>query len=509
VTQLPERPSWSRTARAAAGVLLLLALAGCAADTGGRGSADAATAPGDRRTASGAPDFALDAERLPDGTVAPPAIDPRRIYELPALIDIAQRTNPRTQAAWYRAREAAAAVGVVEATYLPQLSANVAAGYLRTSTYEPALPRLRIPAGQLVAEGATVRPNIAFEWLLFDFGRRDAAREIAVQGDIGANIAFQGVHQQLIHEVTTNFFEYNAARADTRIARERVEDAETLSEIAEARLAEGLGTRVDVAQTRQIAAKATFELTLARNRERDSKARLIRSLGLPADTRIAVADIAGRRLPAAVPQDVDQLIETALARRPDIQAALARLRASEAGTLLAEAEFRPRVLAVGGAGRSYGEVRLDDSRIPGNGETFSGSRPDAELGVLLSIPLADGGLRAERERQARAREAAAERDLQSLRNTAATEIVEAYDLLRTSLAAYAAAGPLVSAAEETWEGVLGFYENGLASLAEVSVARTALNDAQMVRSDAFSNAFVAATTLAFATGTLTSRDDVP
>lgn len=490
-------------------VLTLLTLALLAACSEGtvRTSSDPASSVGDRRTDTGAADFGLDPATLPPGTLDPPRVQAGRTYSLPELIDIAQRTNPATQAAWYRARAAAAGVGVVEATYLPQISANVLAGGVQTSAPRGGVPEV-VPAGRLTATGATVVPNIAFEWLLFDFGRRDAARQVAIEATTGANIAFQGKHQQVIFEVTAAFYRYNAARADARIARERVTDAQTLRQIATARRSEGLGTEVDVAQTRQIEARAVFDRTLAENRERDTRAQLMRAMGLAPNTQMRVADIQGRRLPRNVPRDLDRLIEASVARRPDIQAALAAVRAADAGVDLVDAERRPRVLAVGEAGRSFGRLTLDDSRIPGQ-TSLSSSRPQSAIGVMLSVPVMDGGLRTARREQAMARAAAAERDLEVLRNLAATEIVEAYDLLQTSLSGFAAAGTLVEAAEETWKAVLGFYENGLASLTEVSVAKTAFNDAQRIRADARSNAFIAAAALAFSTGDLTSRDRAP
>lgn len=41
------------------------------------------------------------------------------MYELPELIDIAERSNPDTRIAWERARKAAAAVGVRQSAYFP------------------------------------------------------------------------------------------------------------------------------------------------------------------------------------------------------------------------------------------------------------------------------------------------------------------------------------------------------------------------------------------------------
>ena len=39
------------------------------------------------------------------------SINPRKVYNLAELIDIAERNNPETRVAWERARQAAAAVG--------------------------------------------------------------------------------------------------------------------------------------------------------------------------------------------------------------------------------------------------------------------------------------------------------------------------------------------------------------------------------------------------------------
>ena len=59
------------------------------------------------------------------------SINPRKIYNLAELIDIAERNNPETRVAWERARQAAAAVGLSESAYYPFLAASAAAGYDR------------------------------------------------------------------------------------------------------------------------------------------------------------------------------------------------------------------------------------------------------------------------------------------------------------------------------------------------------------------------------------------
>src|SRR5215469_6846179 len=57
------------------------------------------------------------------------AVDPDKVYDLPALIDIAERANPQTRIAWERARQAAEAVGLSRSAYFPFLVASASAGY--------------------------------------------------------------------------------------------------------------------------------------------------------------------------------------------------------------------------------------------------------------------------------------------------------------------------------------------------------------------------------------------
>src|SRR3954464_4740535 len=66
-------------------------------------------------------------------------INPRKIYGLAELIDIAERNNPETRVAWERARGAAAAVGLSESAYYPFLVASAAAGYDRAFIPFPTL----------------------------------------------------------------------------------------------------------------------------------------------------------------------------------------------------------------------------------------------------------------------------------------------------------------------------------------------------------------------------------
>ena len=83
-------------------------------------------------------------------------LEPKKRYGLVDLIDLAQRNNPQTQAAWEAAREAAAAEGLVESSYLPQISLQALGGLEHTPL--PA-PKNLVPEGFFVSNAREIIPS--------------------------------------------------------------------------------------------------------------------------------------------------------------------------------------------------------------------------------------------------------------------------------------------------------------------------------------------------------------
>src|SRR5262245_42324782 len=83
-------------------------------------------------------------------------IDPAKDYDLPELIDIAERTNPQTRIAWERARQAAAAVGLSQSAYFPYLVASAGAGYERAFMPFPTLQKEPGSSDVTVTGGGTL-----------------------------------------------------------------------------------------------------------------------------------------------------------------------------------------------------------------------------------------------------------------------------------------------------------------------------------------------------------------
>ncbi|MFC5586853.1 TolC family protein [Nitratireductor kimnyeongensis] len=418
-------------------------------------------------------------------------------YSLPELIDIGQRLNPATRVAWEQARQAAAAVGMVEATFLPVITANIIAGQQRVVTPVPKL------TGGTDHVGTTINgvvPNIALQWLIFDFGERQAWRTAAEQNAHAANINFNGSHQVLIYNISRAYYQYGATKNNLAIAQQTLANSRRLMDVANTRYKNGVGTSIETAQAKQLVAQSRFRLVQAEDALRDAYHDLIGSVGLPATTNIKISDESARRLPRPRALPTEELVKAALAQRPDVLASYAAIKASEANVRATDAAFMPKVYL--GAMASANSGSIQTGNLPGLG------LQNTSTGILVgaTVPIYDGGLRTNQRRQAEAGVRAAEAAHEQTRSAAIREIVIASDTLRSALASYSAANELVEAAGVTYDASFDAFKNGVVPITDVIAADSGLLDAKQAKAEAHAASLIAASTLAFSLGNMTSRN---
>jgi outer membrane protein TolC len=437
--------------------------------------------------------------------LAPDHVQPgqEHVYSLPELIDIAQSNNPLTRVAWNNAREVALAAGIARSAYLPRLSASVIGG--RQSSHDHSSVSGISVDNDVTADGAI--SALSLQWLLFDFGERAAINNAADQASVISNIAFDAAHQQVVYEVSLTFYAHAAARARVDAATRSLRNAKEVQEAAEQRRAHDVGTVIEVSQARQATAQATLVKVQAEGAAENSYQALIGAIGVSPLTRLRIADIADRKLPAAVPDSLEHIISEALGRRPDVLTAYAAQRASEESIRAARAAFLPKFfLSATGA---YNSGHLDVTSIPSIGEqlptvNLSEHRYGTTIFAGVTMPIYDGGTRAARLRQAEAKADSASTVLLRTREDAVRQIVVAANTLRTSLSANDAATALAAAAQTTFDAALASYRNGVGSITDVTIAESQLLQAQTISSDAHSAALSSAATFALAAGALGS-----
>ncbi|MET0657746.1 MAG: TolC family protein, partial [Steroidobacteraceae bacterium] len=432
---------------------------------------------------------------------AQPQLDYERTYSLAELIDIAQSSNPLTRTAWNAARDVALAAGVVRSSFLPRLSASVVAGYQHS--HESHNAQGVDVDDDLTADGTV--SALSIQWLLFDFGEREALFNAAKQASVIANIAFTAAHQQVIYEVSLAFYANSAACARARTALRSVKNAQDIQTAAEERYAHDIGTVIDVAQARQATAQAQLVKVQAEGAAQDAYLSLVSAMGISPTTQIKVADVADRKLPPAASESIDRIVADALGRRPDVLTAHAAHLASLENVRAAQAEFLPKFfLSATGA---YNASHLNVTAIPSIDQglptvNLSGNRRSATIFAGFTVPVYDGGTRAATLKQAQAKAENAEIALTRIREEAVRQIVFAENGVRSSLSAYAASTALATAARTTFDAALAAYRNDVGSLTAVAIAENQLLAAENVATDAYSAALSSAATLALAAGKL-------
>ncbi|WP_323011651.1 TolC family protein [Castellaniella sp.] len=439
------------------------------------------------------PTFEVPSVPLPAQAPSQIRTDPQQPLGLVELIDIAQRESPLTRRAWNAARQAALGVDLVDATFLPMLSASVLTGWQETRY---PLPDNLLGIDQLQARSHGTVPLLALSWLLFDFGQRSALREGAAQLSFAANVLFNASHQQLIRDVTEQYYQYTTARQRVRLSAQSLALQQRVLDAAQARFNAGIGTTVDIALARQAVAQARLQVVNSQGLEKIARLALLGTMGLAPDAPLAVAPPNNHPLPPDVQGMTQEALRLALTRRPDIVAQYAALKAEEAKVQAAEAAFMPKVYL--GAVYAHQKQHFQLNSLPELGMQSSSS------GVMLgvSLPLFDGGLRRNRLQNAKISARQAQDNLQTLQQDALREMAAADTTLQSALASHVAASELTHTAQTAYEAALAAYQSGLGTITVANEAANQLLLARLARLDARSASQIAAANLAFATGAM-------
>lgn len=419
---------------------------------------------------------------------------------LPELIDLAQRLSPVTRIAWEQARQAASAVGLAEALYLPMVTAAVVGGWQRT---ESPLPIALGDIDSIRTTTSGVIPALTLQWLLFDFGERTARVEAARHLSFAANVQFQAAHQRLIQAVALAYYNYDTARIRSRVAAEAHANAQTVLQAVEARLKQGVATTVELAQARRQVAQTRLTQVQAEGLERDAYQALIAAVGLRPDTKLEIVPLPQRELPRSLYEQAERAVHDVLARRPDVLSAYAAAQAAQAAVTAAEAAFAPKLFLTGVTAVTHHHLNV-------NGLSLLG-QPISSAGVLLGVtfPLYDGGLREQHLHAARARADEAQALWRQAQDTAVMNLVSTSSTLKTALQAHEAARAWAVASATTYDAALEAYRHGVGTLTVASEAMIDLLAARMAEVDAYAAALSAAVNLAHAVGELTSADAIP
>jgi outer membrane protein len=389
------------------------------------------------------------------------------------------------------------------------LAASAAAGYDRafipfpTLAVNPAqLPSKGLGAvqitggGSLVTEARVYRAELNAKWLLLDFGERTAIVRAARERLMMANVGFNGTHQKIVFEVTDRFYKLGTARQKVLVSQSALEAAQTVEQAVQARIDNGLATKPELLQAQQQTAQTEFDVEATTGAESDARVALVESIGILPTVPLKVADLGQRSSFVDADRSVNELIEQALAQRPDLVAKLANVHAKENEIRKVRAEYFPKVALAGHAS----ETKLDVSI--GHSKYFGDTQPTFGGFLNVDVPIFDGFARDRQLDMAKAELRAAENELAGARDAAVREVWKAYTDFKTALRKQESAAKLLTASQNAYDSVLESYRHGLGTYPELVSAERSLTSARSVGHDTQSAIFTAAAALALSVGEL-------
>ena len=413
-------------------------------------------------------------------------LDPTQTYSLAELIDLAQRHNPNTRVAWEQARAQAAALGVARSELYPTLAAAALARANRSDVLvDNAFVRQQIRSAALTFD---------LTYRVFDFGGRAARIDAARAETLAANFAFNDTHRTIIYQVSAAYYRLLDASGQEDAARASLANAQAVQRAAEERLQNGLATLPDVLEARSAAAQADYELQAALGATEIGLGNLAMALGAMPSADLHVKPLSEVVQPDSIGTTVDEAIDRAFARRPDLMQQMAEIRSADAGTREARATFYPTL-----------NVRAQPAAqwLHGLQTTFPWAHADGlfgGVGLSLDWTVFDGGARSHALAEAQADAAAARARVASTRDQIANDVWTAYSQFTTALRRRQAATALLDSASQSYAAALESYNFGLRSLLDVTAAQRTLAAARSADVLARTQALSALANLAFQTG---------
>ena len=410
---------------------------------------------------------------------------------------LAARQSALARGARLRADEADARVRQRKADLLPNFSSYVqeAGRTFNTSTLgidfpaPPGQPPLFDPKGQVEGPVNTLDVRGRVQQSLLDFGAlgrvrsaQAAARSSSADADATAEQAAAIATTAYVRAMRADA-DLHARQADTLLATE-------LLGIAQAQLQAGTGVGLDVTRARSQLASTRASLIASRTARDHAHLDLLRSLALPMESDIVLADSLTAAVGADSFPDEATLVAQALRNRPDILAEEQRVRAAQQGLSAIKAERLPTLGLV-----------ADDGVIGKNGAKMLNTYT---WGLQVTLPIFDGFRREGRVqeqasvvKEAQIRQHDLEQQAQADVRGALLDLAGAREQLDAARERLRFAEQEVSQARERFNaGVAGNADVVNASLA-LTASRTLVNDAETAYQ-------LARVSLARATGSVTT-----
>ncbi|POR51011.1 outer membrane protein [Paraburkholderia eburnea] len=422
---------------------------------------------------------------------------PGRPLKLDEAVERTLCSNPKTREAWAAVKAQAAGVGAARAAYLPQISANWQ-GVRESSVIDIE----NHPALSEDINAFTRTAGVSLNWLLYDFGGREAALKNANALLDAARASQDATLQAFFAQAAKDYYAAQTAIGELQAAQDVEAMTRQSMQAAQARTDKGVAPVTDALQAQTQHEQAVFSLTKAQSDAQTALGALASDMNLAPDVPLDVPAVTeGVRTDRTFSESVAEMIRDVQATHPLVRAVQAQYEAAVAKMSQTRAQGLPSISLVAKYSRN------NQPQSMGLGlATYSSTGHDAYVGVQMSIPLFEGFGRHYQIDQARAQAEHQADAIDEARQKVALDVWVSYQTLESATKNAQNSANLLAIASRSWEAAKHRYDAGVGSILELMNTQAALANAKQRRVQSLAEWDNARIDMASKLGTLGKKD---
>ena len=420
--------------------------------------------------AYGANDDCLSRKNVPSG-----------VLDLQTVIELGLCRNPDTMSAYYSYESARYNKNAGYASYLPSVNASAS----MNKNYQ-----------NHDWEKWQYGASISASYLIFDFGKRLADLNQLSSTWRAMGFDYDDRVQNYVYGVIGAYYALLNADADVESAKSLRVVAQTALDTARKKYNAGVVARADVLKAETTLASRDLDLERAKNNREIAKGTLLTKLSFSASDEITIADMKGDFGSPRENRSIDELIEIAREKRPDLLRAAAN---KDAAWHRRNSMFLKNLPSIS----ATGTITWNDNNL----DAFYGdnSHTSGSIGVRASMPIFAGFANMYGVKSAQASYDNAAENLRATNDNAMLDVFAAYQNYKTAQTVLLQTETLLKSATESEHVTAGMYKVGRATMLDWQTAQSELVSAQKQNNAAKYDLFVKRAAVALSIGDIKSE----
>ncbi len=381
-------------------------------------------------------------------------------FSIEQCIEIALKNAPSIKIAEGSVRKNKFDVGDARASFLPEV--GLSGGYYIDKTYNT----FEWNENHYdLSISASMQP--------FNSGRTYLSIERADANLVSSVEGYRLTKMNLIMEVISRYYNLLKSSQILELRNRTLEQKQNQLDFSKARFELGMVPRADTLKTRAALEGARVDLHEANGELLIRRAELNEVMGLELDSVVSIRDI---ELKEPNIPEFDSVLTVAYSYRPDIKQQESSISAAKYNMMIAWINRMPTLTLT--AGYNVYAEKFAFEGLPLN-RTNLDDNSDWSVGMNLSFPIFDGGIKSRAIRKANIDLNNARLEYEDLKRQVELEVKSAYINLENASKKIELTERQVASAEESYEAALGRYKNGLAPITEVIDAEVAFTEGKV------------------------------